>query len=469
MESTTAGRRSVSRRPAVFLERIREQRERIDARWQQSADAWLPGVAAGSLWRSGAVSPEGLPRQGWKLHVSATIANAPDVLERIGPFLTGRGVHFKGISGITELKRLNCGLFHGYSQIGKAFTIYPRDDDEAVLLGTSLTGLTAGMAAPNVPYESRVAAGSPVFARYGVFRPDPDGPGADQLVLTDGSVEPDRRDGNPAWAQPPAGLFESVPARRGRRLLATYYRAYSCLSQRGKGGVYRAIDLRHSPASQCVIKEGRRHGELDLDGNDGARRVRREIAALSDLRAKGVSVPAIRDAFREGGNQYLVMDAVEGTPLHALLGQKDSLSIEEAIRLGTRVALLLAEIHDGGWVWRDLKAPNLFVTDGGEVVGIDFEGAAKRGEPVGSPWGSPQHMPTGLPESGRVDVDQDLFALGVVLLQIVTGEPPGTRPDNMDVDEELVRLIDGLRSAEPSRRPSAAAAADVLSRFSSAG
>src|SRR6266571_3750541 len=122
----------------------------LEARWQRLCAQYLPRAPQDSIWRYCAASKGQQPSSGWKLHVSATILNAPLVLHRIAPLLIARAASFKAPRSLVEVGKLNSGLNYRYSQIGKVITVYPRDDDEAVFLAKRLHELTKHLAAPSV-------------------------------------------------------------------------------------------------------------------------------------------------------------------------------------------------------------------------------------------------------------------------------------------------------------------------------
>src|SRR5215210_1942189 len=123
--------------------------QRLEQRWQELCERYLPLSAKDSIWRyHRAYSPQE-PTQGWKLHVSATVLNACKVLERVAPFLIARSVNFKAPRSLAELMKINSGLYYGYSQIGKFITVYTRTPAEAVSLARALHQMTRRMAAPS--------------------------------------------------------------------------------------------------------------------------------------------------------------------------------------------------------------------------------------------------------------------------------------------------------------------------------
>ena len=103
--------------------------------------------------------------QGWKLHVSATTRSACNVLRIVAPYLQRKGVLFKAPWSLRDLLRLNAGLDGNFSQVGKFITVYPPSVGAAVEIAGHVHSLTAGFAAPAVPYDERLRNGSCVYYR----------------------------------------------------------------------------------------------------------------------------------------------------------------------------------------------------------------------------------------------------------------------------------------------------------------
>ena len=118
----------------------------------------------------GWILPLPLPRreQGWKLHVSATILSATEVLRRVVPVLTDQRAAFKVAASFGCLADLNSGA-GGYSQVGKFITVYPDSDESAVAIAKELEKATRGLAGPRVPTDQQLNDSSIVSYRYGGF------------------------------------------------------------------------------------------------------------------------------------------------------------------------------------------------------------------------------------------------------------------------------------------------------------
>jgi serine/threonine protein kinase len=208
---------------------------------------------------------------------------------------------------------------------------------------------------------------------------------------------------------------------RGRKTEDSFQVVHA-LVQRGKGGVYQAIDFSSTPPRLCLLKEGRKLGEVGWDGRDGAWRVRHEETVLSKLAGCGLSLPKIYSRFELQGNFYLVMEFIDGESLHNLLLRRARrLPVARVLSYGVQIATLLEHMHRAGWTWRDCKPKNLIVTSDGRLVPIDFEGAApiKRPDPV--LWGTRGFIPATTRKRKSNGVSEDLFALGAILYLLLTG------------------------------------------------
>lgn len=446
----------------------------MESEWNQLCEFYLPILPTESIWRfSRNPSPQD-PEQGWKLHLSATILSASKLLQKVGPFLGSNGVMFKGPKSIEQLAYLNSGLRYGFSQVGKFITVYPKDVGEAIRLARKLSALTRGLPAPAVPYDIEFSRGGCVYYRYGVFGSTHIKLGSKRvsaLRKPDGSLTPDRREPGfaiPSWLSDP---FKNNFSRRAayHSPLMTSFRAYEAMSQRGKGGVYRALDLTVAPARLCVLKEGRQHGETDISGRDGRWRITYEHGVLSTLRRSGLNVARIYDSFELEGHYYLVTEFINGRNLQEIV-RNGELSTGGALEYARQVAQIVARIHAAGWVWRDCKPLNLIAWRRGRLRPVDFEGACPISKLDPIPWGTPGYV---CPRPGSSPIEshlpEDLYALGATLYNLFSGRPPGTKRIprlSGDVWRRVPRkakeVTTALLDADWRMRPSAKLTSNVL-------
>ncbi|HKV09538.1 MAG TPA: protein kinase, partial [Thermoanaerobaculia bacterium] len=263
------------------------------------------------------------------------------------------------------------------------------------------------------------------------------------------------------------------------------YRLQEPLGSGGMGTVWRAWDerLKRAVALKCFHTQGLRD------------RFRRE--AQSVARLNHPAIVHIYDLLETEDGDWIVMELVEGRTLRGLLRQHGELDLESAVRLGREISEGLAEAHSQGILHRDLKTSNVMVTPAGHAKILDF-GLAKE-IPL---WGAsdPEHALSapGLvigtchamsPEQAQglpVDARSDLFSLGTLLYEILTGEAPflaetptaslarvlslKQRPVQElrpEVPGELSRLVDRLLEKDAALRPeSAGEVVEILASLS---
>jgi TolB-like protein/tetratricopeptide (TPR) repeat protein/tRNA A-37 threonylcarbamoyl transferase component Bud32 len=208
-----------------------------------------------------------------------------------------------------------------------------------------------------------------------------------------------------------------------------HYKIVDKLGQGGQATAYRADDLRLN--RQVVMKVLR----PELAANEAARR-RFDREALLCSALDNPNIAAIYDTGEVDGLCYIVMQYVEGTTLKELIGGRP-LETPVALSIAIQIADALAVAHASGIVHRDIKPSNVIVTSGGQAKVLDFglaklvagqrpdlEDADDSLTDVGVPYGS---LGYGSPEQAmgqRADHRSDVFSLGVVLYQMVTGHLP---------------------------------------------
>lgn len=456
-------------RPAEVLEKI----------WRELCQTYLPLVAEDPTWRfSRGLHPDDA-EQGWKIHISATVLTANIVLQRVAPFLRRHGTLFKGPSTLTELSKLNSGIYYGYSQVGKAITVYPRNSLEAVCMAYQLHELTCDLPALTVPFDRQYLPGSSVYYRYGAFNPleieHPDGSKTPAIRTPEGDLIPDSReswDQALIWIQDP--FLHTRPPQKIEPLespLKTTYRAFRALTQRGKGGVYQAIDLSVKPPRLCILKEGRRHGETSPDGRDGHWGVKNEGQILSHPELAAIGAPLVYSAFEVDGNYYLAMEFIEGESFQSMLAKRQRrLTLPRTLKFGIQIAEMISRLHTFGWAWRDCKPSNLIVTRSGRLRPVDFEGSCLIAQPDSLPWRTPDFSPP-RPHLDYVGykpgVDDDLYAVGAVLYFMLNGQAPKQSPIptiklQRNLPGAITELLSELLSPAPHQRLNAEMVAGKL-------
>lgn len=343
---------------------------------------------------------------------------AVELLSRVGPVLSQRGILFKAPQHLDYVSYLNCGLFYGFSQIGKIITVYPGKSLDVVELGHLLVQTCRGLRGPDVSTDFRLSTAAPVFVRYGAYAREADGRSS-SLVNPTGQEEPDLRaigQPFPSWIKNP---FPECSTSQQPSPLTTRFLTYNAISQRGKGGVYQALDVGARPARLCVLKEARTEGEFELDNRPAFVRLRHEAHVMRALRRAGVRVPTVYRTFRAGDCTYIAIQYIEGRTLQSLLGSR-RFTRSKRIDLAKLLCRELRKVHKRGWAWRDLKPANILVTSNGSLYLIDFEGACRLRSTHAQRWGSISYTPPFEPNRRCLHEAHDVFALAVTIEQILT-------------------------------------------------
>lgn len=243
------------------------------------------------------------------------------------------------------------------------------------------------------------------------------------------------------------------------------------LGEGGAGLVYRAFDF-----------ERRQHVALKLlaprlcSQDDARLRFRREVDAGSFLRHRHIA-RTYELLVMDGGQPVIVMEFCEGETLEQKL-RRGALGVEEAIDVALMTASGLAHAHHKGIVHRDIKPANLMITKAGEVKIIDFglarlRDASPQLTECASTVGTVAYMSPEQTRGALTDCRIDIWSLGVVLYEMVSGRHPfrrdnphatiySLRHDNPaplggQVPARLEGLILKTLSKEPADRPQSAA------------
>lgn len=293
--------------------------------------------------------------------------------------------------------------------------------------------------ARNLPPDERPAYLDAACAGDGSLRAEVDGllaahdDAPDFLDRLAGRVLPDALGALPAGPAPDAAGDDDLGSE-----LASRYEVLGTLGRGGMGVVYKARDRRLGRTVALKLLPPHRVGDA------GSRaRLEREARAASALDHPHVATIYEVGETAERG-LYIAMAYVPGDTLADRIG-RGPLAVEEAIRLAEQVAGGLAAAHAQGVIHRDLKPSNVLVTTEGEARVIDFGVAKTGGEPItrdGTQPGTVAYMSPEQTRGAEVDARSDIWALGAVLYEMLTGE----RPFRGASDEAVVV---GIRRDEP--------------------
>ena len=248
------------------------------------------------------------------------------------------------------------------------------------------------------------------------------------------------------------------------------YQLVRLLGRGGMSDVYQALD-QHSgtPVALKIVRS---------DDPELARRLAQEARALERLVHPGLIT--LLDTGTVGDQAYLVMELVDGPSLSTFL-RDGPLSSQDAATLGARLADALAYVHEQGIVHRDVKPSNILLGSDGEAWLGDF-GVAQLHDAsaltiAGTTLGTVGYMAPEQLEDHQVGPSADIYSLGIVLLECLTGRrayegspseivarrlaSPVSLPEDLPVPWKLV--LSGMLDHRPENRPDGAQVAALLS------
>ncbi|MEV4831058.1 serine/threonine-protein kinase [Micromonospora sp. NPDC049257] len=277
---------------------------------------------------------------------------------------------------------------------------------------------------------------------------------------------------------------------RAQERVADRYELTYPVGHGGMGEVWAGFDEKLD--RPVAIKFLRQLTVPESERENAVERFMREARVTARLDHPGV--PSVHDVGYHGDDIYLVMQLVPGMVLADLIAERGPLSVPWSAAIGAQICSVLAAAHVASLVHRDLKPQNLMVTPTGTVKVLDFGVAALLGPTdgprltaTGHTLGTPTYMAPEQAMSSVVGPRADLYALGCVLFELLTGSPPyradsplgmlhrhlndpvpSVAEHRAGVPDGLVRLVTHLLAKDPQHRPASAAEVyEILMPFGS--
>ncbi|AYL35814.1 serine/threonine-protein kinase [Streptomyces fungicidicus] len=258
-------------------------------------------------------------------------------------------------------------------------------------------------------------------------------------------------------------------------LIAKRYRIKGPIGHGGMGQVWMADD-EHLGRGVAVKTMTPANSLTPTQLAHDAARFEREAKAVARLDHTGLA--AVYDLGAETGTHYLVMQYVQGLDLGDYIAEREQLTLEEAASVGVQICSVLAAAHTRQVVHRDLKPGNVRIRTDGIVKVLDFgvaailDSDAAKLTMTGERLGTVQYMAPEQVMGGSVDPRTDLYALGCLLYEMLTGgpvfehesplmvpslhteaDPEPLRVRRPDVPEDVEALILELLAKKPADRP----------------
>ena len=436
-----------------------------------------------------------LPMQGWKIHISACVEHALDVLNAVVPYFYERNVSFKFALDNSILGMMN-GKVWGRQGGGKFITIYPKDDQHFIALLKDLHELTKPFVGPYILSDRRYKDSKVLFYRYGGIRPvsvaDEKGQEVSMLVSPAGERIPDERKPFfhlPEWVRDP---FEEdfrddsiIQDGEGRIALKDgRYLVKNVIGFSNSGGVYIADDT--ETGEEVIIKEAR---PFVTFSEDSVSLLKKEHRLLS-LFTEDEICPKPIDLFQDWEHYFLVQELIKGAQLRAFstaknITLKTSPTLADTVaffadfkEIFTQLTRIIQILHKKNVVFTDLSPSNILIlTDPIRVRLIDFEAACEVGvdQPallftLGFAHGDQMYGVASRFES-------DYFAIGAMMhfflapINEIFGISPRSRftflkavIEDIGFPRELHETISALLDNDPRKRPKPDQVIEALAR-----
>jgi serine/threonine protein kinase len=247
--------------------------------------------------------------------------------------------------------------------------------------------------------------------------------------------------------------------------IAGRYRILDTLGQGGRGTVYMALDLRVSRVVALKL--------LRFVSNSESARLIREFTVLASL--SHPNIVKAYDCGKADDLDYIALEYVEGRSLARILVEEKPLDLDAALGVVCQVGRALEYAHENGVVHRDVKPANILISNHGRVLLSDFGLARPFRESglteIGTIVGTPRYMSPEQATGRCLDPRSDVFSLGVVLYQSLTGrypfsgestgavlknlvesDPPQPSTFNAVIDPSLQNVVLKALAKDPERR-----------------
>jgi len=419
--------------------------------------------------------------QGWILDISVVFYQVEDLLTSVLPILRKKNIAFKIIRSVGKARSILNGEL-GYLQLGKIISIYPADNEQASKLAQELIDLTQSFKGPEILTDRKL--NGVIFTRYGAGKPVVqvgDGGAEEQYIYNqDGQLVKE------SWSIPfvvPKGIpwpfSEIAPANAPKKetVLQDKYKPMYTLKSDAKGAVRKGLYLeRLYRIKWCIMKEGKENMIADPEGRTVADRLQWQFDLQKDLESS-IPLPKAYDLFEENGNSYFVMEYIKGVDLDRTVMSMfknrtwPQLPLPDKLKLldyFLRVLIIVQKMHEKGYIHRDITPGNFLVNKKDQLWMIDLELAYSTymNKPsIPFALGTPGFMSPEQEECRTPSVEQDVYALGGLLVTLFSGILPVVfTKDNKIVlkeqlaffipDHGLIDIIADCFSIDPFPRPS---------------
>lgn len=213
-----------------------------------------------------------------------------------------------------------------------------------------------------------------------------------------------------------------------------YIGNYKVLDIIGKGGMAKVYTAIHIPLNRIVVIK-------EMGRNESRRRFKQEALIGASLEHK--NIVSVYDYFSVGNACYLVMQYIDGLSLAEIIEAEAPLAPQIAALIAREICLAIEHAHNNNIIHRDIKPTNILISRQGELKITDF--GVARGEDMphltstGTVIGTPFYMSPEQAAGKKLTTQSDIYSIGIVLYEIVTGKKPYTGESTHEITAQIIR------------------------------
>lgn len=366
-----------------------------------------------------------VPLQGWKIHISSTLANSKKIFFEVYKYCSNNNISFKVIKNYNLLKHIN-NKDYSRSQAGKFITLYPTDNEEFIKVTKDLNKKIGFLHGPYILSDKRLKGSKNIFYRYGRMRTLKSEVEEDKLSMTlpNGHKVKDERKPyyiNYDCVEDPLSDSEDTLNDNGDSYLTNNYQIEKLLHTSARGGIYEGKNKSNNP---IIIKEIR---PFILSGTDKTweENLENEISNLKRW-SRYDFAPNYIDHFTEWEHHFIVMSKIEGYSLAKIKSDLSNayINIEERNELYQRVDNIVKQIieivktlHNFDYVIGDISINNFIINNDDQVFMVDFENVRKVYDSDGLSIGTYGFYPK--KGMGNIGLKRaDMYSLGLLIVNL---------------------------------------------------
>ncbi|MSU01267.1 lanthionine synthetase LanC family protein [Tissierella pigra] len=330
-----------------------------------------------------------LPSQGWKIHISATLENAEDILDIVASILIPKKIAFKVLLDIETLKVTSQKSFPRQSY-GKFITIYPKNLNEFKQVIDLLYIRLRQFEGPYILSDKRYKDCKVIYYRYGGFLSnyEYDNEGNSKPCIIDGYNRKIEDLRVPYFKLPPGinDVFTNFE-NNSKSQLTERYKVIKAIRFTNAGGVYLGEDIKTKEL--VVIKEARPHTVLIGDGKDAIYIRKEEVKRLKEFELTGY-VPKVIDYFYDWEHFFTIVEYIDGEVLDEFVIRNNPIYrmgtgvqvqdyLKKIIKIFIKLSDFISILHKNKYIFGDFALDNFMITLDLDIKAIDLEGCNREG------------------------------------------------------------------------------------------